>query len=35
VSVLVFVEPSDDLSLQAITLAQSLGDVREVTFDAP
>jgi electron transfer flavoprotein alpha subunit len=35
VSVLVFVEPNDDLSLQAVTLAQSLGDVREVTIDAP
>jgi electron transfer flavoprotein alpha subunit len=31
VSVLLFVEPNDDLSLQALTLAQSLGDVRAVS----
>jgi electron transfer flavoprotein alpha subunit len=35
VSTLVFVEGSDDLSLQAVTLAQSLGDVRAVTIDGP
>jgi electron transfer flavoprotein alpha subunit len=35
VSVLVFVEPNDDLSLQATTLAESLGEVRAVTIDAP
>jgi electron transfer flavoprotein alpha subunit len=35
VSALVFVEGSDDLSLQAVTLAQSLGDVRAVTIDGP
>jgi electron transfer flavoprotein alpha subunit len=35
VSVLVFVEPDDELSLQAVTLARSLGDVRAVTIDAP
>jgi electron transfer flavoprotein alpha subunit len=33
VSVLLFVEPGDDLSLQALTLAQSLGDVRAVSLD--
>jgi electron transfer flavoprotein alpha subunit len=35
VSVLVFLEGTDDLSLQALTLAQSLGDVRAVTIDGP
>jgi electron transfer flavoprotein alpha subunit len=35
VSVLVFLEENDELSLQAITLAQSLGDVRAVTIDGP
>ena len=34
-SALVFVEPDDELSLQAMTLAQSLGDVRAVTIDGP
>jgi electron transfer flavoprotein alpha subunit len=34
-SVLVFVEPEDDLSLQAITLAESLGDVHPVAFEGP
>jgi electron transfer flavoprotein alpha subunit len=35
-SVLVFVEPNDELSLQAVTLAQSLGgDVRAVTVEGP
>ena len=34
-SVLVFTEPGDELSLQALTLAQSLGDVRAVTIDGP
>jgi electron transfer flavoprotein alpha subunit len=34
-SVLVLIEPNDELSLQAITLAQSLGDVRAVTMDGP
>jgi len=33
-SVLLFVE-SDELSLQALTLAQTLGDVRAVTVDGP
>jgi len=35
VSVLVFVEPNDDLSLQAVTLAQSLGDVRAASIEGP
>jgi electron transfer flavoprotein alpha subunit len=35
VSVLVFVEPGDDLSLQALTLARSLGEVRAVSLEAP
>jgi electron transfer flavoprotein alpha subunit len=35
VNVLAFVEPDDELSLQALTLAQSLGDVRAVTIDGP
>jgi electron transfer flavoprotein alpha subunit len=34
-SVLVFFEPDDDLSLQAITLAELLGDVHPVSFEAP
>ena len=34
-SVLVFVEPGDELSLQALTLAQTLGDVRAVSIDGP
>ena len=35
-SVLVFIEPNDELSLQAVTLAQSLGgDVRAATIDGP
>jgi electron transfer flavoprotein alpha subunit len=33
VSVLLFVEPDDDLSLQALTLAQSLGEVRAVSVE--
>jgi electron transfer flavoprotein alpha subunit len=33
VSVLVFVEPADELSLQALTLARGLGDVRAVSVD--
>src|SRR5438105_12359634 len=32
-SVVLFVEPNDDLSLQALTLAQSLGDVKAVSID--
>jgi electron transfer flavoprotein alpha subunit len=32
-SVLVFTEPGDELSLQAVTLARGLGDVRAVSFD--
>jgi electron transfer flavoprotein alpha subunit len=32
-SVICFVEPRDELSLQALTLAQRLGDVRAVTID--
>jgi electron transfer flavoprotein alpha subunit len=35
VSVLVLLEGTDDLSLQAVTLAQSLGEVRAVTIDGP
>jgi electron transfer flavoprotein alpha subunit len=35
VSVLVFVEPDDELSLQALTLAQELGDVKAVGIDGP
>ena len=31
--VLVFTEPGDELSLQAVTLARRLGDVRAVAFD--
>ena len=34
-TVLAFVEPGDDLSLQALGLAQSLGDVRAVSIDGP
>ena len=34
-TVLVFVEPDDELSLQALTLARGLGDVRAVTVDGP
>ena len=35
-SVLLLIEPNDELSLQAVTLAQSLGgDVRTVTIDGP
>jgi electron transfer flavoprotein alpha subunit len=33
VSVLLFVEPDDDLSLQALTLARSLGDVKAVSVE--
>jgi electron transfer flavoprotein alpha subunit len=32
-SVLLFVEPNDDLSLQALTLAQSLGDVKAISIE--
>ncbi|HEX6789089.1 MAG TPA: electron transfer flavoprotein subunit alpha/FixB family protein [Gaiellaceae bacterium] len=32
-TVVCFVEPDDELSLQALTLAQQLGDVRAVTID--
>jgi len=35
VSVLLFVEPDDDLSLQALTFARSLGDVKAVSVDGP
>ena len=35
VSVLLFVEPGDDLSWQALTLARGLGDVRVVSADGP
>jgi electron transfer flavoprotein alpha subunit len=35
VSVLVFVEPNDELSLQAVTLAQSLGEVRGASIEGP
>jgi electron transfer flavoprotein alpha subunit len=34
-SVLLFTEPNDELSQQALTLAQSLGDVRAVAIDGP
>jgi electron transfer flavoprotein alpha subunit len=34
-TVLVLVAPNDELSLQAVTLAQSLGEVRAVTIDGP
>jgi electron transfer flavoprotein alpha subunit len=33
VTVVLFVEPNDDLSLQALTLAQSLGEVKAVSID--
>jgi electron transfer flavoprotein alpha subunit len=33
VTVLCFIEPGDELSLQALTLAQQLGDVRAVTIE--
>jgi electron transfer flavoprotein alpha subunit len=32
-TVLLFVEPDDELSLQALTLAQAIGDVRAVSID--
>jgi electron transfer flavoprotein alpha subunit len=35
VSVLLFVEPDDDLSLQALTFARSLGEVKAVSLDGP
>jgi len=35
VSVLLFVEPGDDLSWQALTLARDLGEVRVVSADGP
>ena len=34
-SVLVLVERDDELSLQALTFAQSLGDVRAVEIEGP
>jgi electron transfer flavoprotein alpha subunit len=34
-TVVVLIEPGDELSLQAVTLAESLGEVRAVTIDAP
>ncbi len=34
-SALVFLEGADELSLQALTLGESLGDVRAVRFDGP
>ena len=34
-SVVAFVEPGDDLSLQALTLARRLGEVRAVAIDGP
>jgi electron transfer flavoprotein alpha subunit len=34
-NVLLFVEPGDELSLQALTLAQQLGEVRAVSIDGP
>ncbi|HEX7627129.1 MAG TPA: hypothetical protein VF379_08715, partial [Gaiellaceae bacterium] len=34
-SVLVFIEGDDELSLQAVTLAESLGEARAVRFDGP
>ena len=34
-SVLVFVEPGDELSLQALSVARSLGEVRAVSLDGP
>jgi electron transfer flavoprotein alpha subunit len=35
VNVVAFIEPDDELSLQALTLAQELGDVRAVSIDGP
>jgi electron transfer flavoprotein alpha subunit len=35
VSVVLFIEENDELSLQAQTLAESLGEVRAVAFDGP
>jgi electron transfer flavoprotein alpha subunit len=32
---LLFVEPGDDLSLQALSLARSLGDVKAVSVEGP
>ena len=32
---LVFVEPNDDLSLQALAFARTLGDVRPVSVEGP
>jgi electron transfer flavoprotein alpha subunit len=34
-TVLLFMEPGNDLSLQALTLAQSLGDVKAVSIEGP
>jgi len=34
-SILVFVEPQDDLSLQALAFARTLGEVRAVSVDGP
>jgi electron transfer flavoprotein alpha subunit len=34
-NVVVFVEPGDELSLQALTLAESLGEVQAVQFEGP
>ena len=34
-SVLVFVEPEDELSLQAVGFARELGDVRAVSIEGP
>jgi electron transfer flavoprotein alpha subunit len=34
-TVLVFFEPGDELSLQAVTLAESLGDIQAVSFEGP
>ena len=34
-TVLLYVEPDDELSLQALTLAQRLGEVRAVSIDGP
>ena len=34
-SVLLYVEPGDELSLQALSLARSLGEVRAVSLDGP
>jgi electron transfer flavoprotein alpha subunit len=35
VTALVFVEPDDDLSLQALAFARTLGDVRAISVDGP